>query len=77
MNLKCFIIDLIHNTRHLYTRLRVDWIKAMSHGCSGKKQVIKSCRYKKSRSDLFILGNRNEKLFIFKTIMANYLLASH
>ena len=33
-------IDLIHDTRHLYTRLRIDAIKAMSRGISGGKQKI-------------------------------------
>ena len=33
-------IDLIHDTRHLCTRLRTDGIKAMSRGFSGGKQVI-------------------------------------
>ena len=33
-------VDLIHDARHLCTRLRTDGIKAMSHGFSGGKQVI-------------------------------------
>ena len=33
-------IDLIHDTRHLCTRFRIDGIKAMSRGISGDKQVI-------------------------------------
>ena len=35
-------VDLIHNTCHLCLRSRTDGIKAMSHGFSGGKQVIKS-----------------------------------
>ena len=35
------VIDLIHDTRHLCTRLRTDGIEAMSHGFSGGKQVKK------------------------------------
>ena len=34
-------IDLIHDTRHLRTRFRIDGIKAMSRGISGSKQKIK------------------------------------
>ena len=34
-------ISLIHDTRHLRTRFRVDWIEAMSRGISGSKQVKK------------------------------------
>ena len=35
------IIDLIHDTRHLCTCFRIIGIKAMSHGISGDRQVIK------------------------------------
>ena len=34
-------IDLIHYTRHLFTRFRIDGRKAMSRGMSGGKQKIK------------------------------------
>ena len=34
-------IDLIHDTRHLCTCLRIDGINAMSRGFSGGKQVKK------------------------------------
>ena len=34
-------VALIHDTRHLRTRFRVDGIKAMSRGISGGKQVKK------------------------------------
>ena len=50
-------IDLIHDTRHLCTCLRIDGINAMSRGFSGGKQV-KNCQWKKSRLSLFILDNR-------------------
>ena len=33
-------LDLIHYTRHLCTRARIDGIKAMSRGISGGKQKI-------------------------------------
>ena len=36
-----YVIDLIHDIRHLRTRLRSDGIKAMSCGISGGKQKIK------------------------------------
>ena len=35
------IIDFIHDTRHLCTCFRIAGIKAMSHGISGDRQVIK------------------------------------
>ena len=35
------IIVLIHDTRHLCTRFRIDGIKAMSSGISGGKQVMR------------------------------------
>ena len=34
-------IDLIHDSRHLCSRIRIDEIKALSRGISGGKQVIK------------------------------------
>lgn len=34
-------IDLVCDTRHIYTLFRTDGIKVMSHGISGCKQVIK------------------------------------
>ena len=34
-------IDLIDDTRHLFTRFRIDGRKAMSRGISGGKQKIK------------------------------------
>ena len=34
-------VALIHDTRHLRTRFRVDGIQAMSRGISGGKQVKK------------------------------------
>ena len=36
-------IALIHDTRHLRTRFRVDGIEAMSRVISGGKQVKKNC----------------------------------
>ena len=39
---RAFSIDLIHDTRHLCTRSRIDGIKAVSRCISGGKQVIKS-----------------------------------
>ena len=49
-------IDLIHDTRHLCTRSRIDGIKAMSRGISGGKQVIKFANTSnRGRVFLFIL----------------------
>ena len=39
---RAFSIDLIHDTRHLCTRSRIDGIKAVLRCISGGKQVIKS-----------------------------------
>ena len=36
------IIDLTHDTRHLYTRARTDGIRAILVGFAGGKQVSKS-----------------------------------
>ena len=36
-----FIILLIHDTRYLCTRSRIDGVKAMSTGISGGKQVMR------------------------------------
>ena len=38
-------LDLVYDTLHLCTRLRVDGIKAMSRVISGDKQVIKFIYY--------------------------------
>ena len=65
---KCLLIntiDIIHDARHLCTRLKTDGIKEMSRGSSGEKQVIFCFQYKKSRSSLFILENRKWTTFIY------------
>ena len=54
-------IDLIHDTRHLCTRLRTDGRKALSRGFSEGKQVMKI-----SRSRLFIVDNGKWKAFYRK-----------
>ena len=51
-------IDLIHDTCHLCTPIRIDEIKAMSRGFSGGKQVKIICKCKILRSSTFILDNR-------------------
>ena len=51
-------IDFIHETRHLYTLIRIDEIKAMSRGFAGGKQVKTICKCKILRSSMFILDNR-------------------
>ena len=45
-------IDLIHDARHLCTRLRTDGIKVMSNGFSGGKQVINIINTRKSNEYL-------------------------
>ena len=50
-------INLIHDTRHLWTRLRTDGIKSMSRGFSGSKQVT-NLPLQESCLNLFILDNR-------------------
>ena len=48
------LIDLIHDTRHLCKRLKIDGLKAMSRGFSGGggggNQVGKNCQCKISQS---------------------------
>ena len=60
-------IDLIHDTRHLCTRLRTDGIKVTSRACFLRGQASdKICQCKKSRSSLFILNNRKWITFYLK-----------
>ena len=61
------MMNLIHDTRHLYTRFRIDGIKAMLRSISGGKQVIKfdntsNC----SRVLLFYQNKTNELIFMQK-----------
>ena len=60
-------IDLIHDTRHLYTRLKTDGLKAMSRGFSGCRQADKICRYKKLRRYCLFQATNNEKPLLLKT----------
>ena len=65
-------IDLIHNARHLCTRLRSDGIKAMSRGFSRGKQVINVPNTRNRSWVCLFLPTENEQLFVLKLIMANY-----
>ena len=60
-------IDLIHDIRHLYTRLKTDGLKAMSRGFSGCRQADKICRYKKLRGDCLFQETNNEKPLLLRT----------
>ena len=61
------LIDLIHDTRHLCTRLRTDGIKVTSRACFLRGQASdKICQCKKSRSSLFVLYNRKWRTFYLK-----------
>ena len=60
-------IDLIHDIRHLYTRLKTDGLKAMSRGFSGCRQADKICRYKKLRRDYLFQATNNEKPLLLRT----------
>ena len=63
------LVDLIHDTRHLCTRFRIDGIKAMSRGISLRGQTKdKICQCKKSRSTLFILSKRNDDLMVTQNV---------
>ena len=59
-------IDLIHDTHHLGSPLRTDWIKAMSRrffgggGGGGDKQAIKFAR----ASLLFLRQQKYKEIFI-------------
>ena len=66
------LIDLIHNTRHLYTRSRTDGMKAIPRGFSGGKQVINFSNTRNRGRVCLFLTTENEQLFILKTIKANY-----
>ena len=65
-------IDLIHDTRHLYTRSKIDGIKAMSRGISGGRQVIKFANtsnavefvYSIKRDDDFIVIQSVGKIYV-------------
>ena len=54
-------MDLIHDTRHLCTRSRIDGIKTMSRGISGIKQMIKlrviAVDWSKLHDDLIVMQN--------------------
>ena len=50
-------IDLIHDTRHLYTRFGINVVKAMLRSISGGKQAIRFTNTtEQSRPSLFILS---------------------
>ena len=53
------LIDLLHDTRHLCTRFRIDGIKPMSRGISGHKQVIK-CLNTSNRNQVWLFS-QNER----------------
>ena len=57
-------IDLLHATRQLYTRLRIDGIKVISRGILGGKQVIKFAN-KRSRGRV-CLFYQNDLIFMQK-----------
>ena len=56
-------IDLIHDTRHLCTRLRTDGIKAMSRGFSGGKQVKKSANTSNRGRVVYSRQNKMKNFF--------------
>ena len=62
-------IDLIHDTRHLCTRLRTDGIKIMSRGFSGGKQTIKFANARNRGRVCLIQRTENEELFILRQII--------
>ena len=67
-------IDLIHDARHLCTRLTTDGIKAMLRGFSGGKQVINFSNTRNQGLEFggcLFLTTENAQVFIFNTIMAN------
>ena len=59
-------IDLIHDIRHIYTRLKTDGLKSVSRGFSGCGQADKICRYKKLRRDCLFQATNNEKPLLLK-----------
>ena len=59
---RAFSIDLIHDTRHLCMRSRIDGIKAVSFGISGGKQVIKSANTS-NRGRVFFYSIKTRRRF--------------
>ena len=66
-----YLIDFIHDTRHLCTRLRTDGIKAMSRAFSGGQQLKKSADTRNRGQVCLFYTTENEERFILKTIMRN------
>jgi len=66
----CLMLDLIHDTRLLYTRFRIDGRKAKSRGVSGGKQVKKivNCASRHGRVCLF---SQNETKIYYLIVMQN------
>ena len=59
------LIDLIHDTRNLWTHLKADGIRA-SHVVSQSANKRKNCHCKKWRSSLFIIDKRKWRTFHLK-----------
>ena len=72
MRAHSLLIDPIHDTRYLCTRIRTGGINVMSRGFSGGKQAIKSANTRNRGCVCLFLTTKNEERFILKTIMANY-----
>lgn len=72
MNILWCPIHLIHHNNHLCTLLRIDKIKAKSHGFSCCKQVQKFANARNCGRVCGFWKTENAELFIFKKIMANY-----
>ena len=73
-------MDVIHDTRHLCTRFRIDGIKAMSRGILGGKQVVKFANtsnrgrvWLSSQNYKAILNLQNVQ-FNFRQVLRHYCL---
>ena len=73
-------MDLIHDSRHLCTRLRIGGIKAMSRGILGGKQVLKFANTSNRgrvclspQNDKSILNLQNVQ-FKFRQVLCHYCL---
>ena len=80
MNMKG--IDLIHDTRHLFPRSRIDGIKIVSRGISGGKQGLKFAYTSNQSQFCSLFQNKNTILvlqnvwFEFPQVLRHYCLLS-
>ena len=70
MNMKG--IDLIHDTRHLFPRSRIDEIKIVSHGISGGKQGLKFAYTSNQSQFCSLFQNKNTILVLQNVVRSSF-----